>query len=92
VAALYAFEAQVPEIATTKIDGLRRHYGVSTAQGLAYFRVHEEADRMHRAAWRGWLENESNKGGANGERVLLTARKALDALWGGLDSIQAAPC
>jgi pyrroloquinoline-quinone synthase len=38
VAALYAYEAQVPEIATTKIDGLRRHYGVITAKGLAYFK------------------------------------------------------
>jgi pyrroloquinoline-quinone synthase len=92
VAALYVYEAQVPEIATSKIDGLRRHYDVNTAQGLAYFRVHEKADRVHRAAWRGWLENESNKRGTNGEQVLLTARKSLDALWGALASIQAAPC
>jgi pyrroloquinoline-quinone synthase len=28
VAALYSYEAQVPEIATSKIDGLRRHYGM----------------------------------------------------------------
>src|SRR5215475_13420562 len=27
VAALYAYEAQVPEIASTKLDGLRRFYG-----------------------------------------------------------------
>jgi pyrroloquinoline-quinone synthase len=96
VAALYAYEAQVPELATTKIDGLRRHYGVNTPQGLAYFRVHEEADKMHRAAWRRWLGscgNESGKNGAVDEgRVLATAKKALDALWGALDSIQDAPC
>lgn len=88
VAALYAYEAQVPEIATSKIEGLRRHYGVDTSGGLAYFRVHEEADRMHRAAWRGWLENESGKRGINGEQILATTREALSALWGALDAIQ----
>jgi pyrroloquinoline-quinone synthase len=56
VAALYAYEAQVPEIATTKMDGLRRHYNLASEKGLAYFGVHEEADRVHRAAWRNWLE------------------------------------
>src|SRR5450631_2531656 len=30
VAALYAYESQVPEIATTKIDGLKKFYGVTT--------------------------------------------------------------
>src|ERR1700738_1232320 len=29
VAALYAYEAQVPEIASTKIDGLRKFYGIN---------------------------------------------------------------
>src|SRR3990172_7798585 len=55
VAALYVYEAQVPEIAAKKIDGLRRFYGVSEPKGLAYFAVHEEADLRHRAAWRRWL-------------------------------------
>jgi pyrroloquinoline-quinone synthase len=91
VAALYAYEAQVPEIATRKIEGLRWHYGVDTPEGLAYFRVHEEADKMHRAAWRGWFEDESDKGTVDGEEVLATARKALNALWGALDAIQASP-
>jgi pyrroloquinoline-quinone synthase len=97
VAALYAYEAQVPEIATTKIDGLRRHYGVNTAQGLAYFTVHEEADKMHRAAWRGWLENCGKtparpENEVDGEQILATAGKAMSALWGALESIQDASC
>jgi pyrroloquinoline-quinone synthase len=41
VAARYAYEAQVPEIAASKIAGLRRHSGVNAAQGLAYFTIHE---------------------------------------------------
>jgi len=57
VAALYAYEAQVPEIATTKIDGLRKFYGINKPAALAYFAVHEEADKAHREAWRAWLTN-----------------------------------
>ena len=45
VAALYAYESQVPEIATTKIEGLKKFYGIDKPQGLAYFTVHEQADR-----------------------------------------------
>jgi pyrroloquinoline-quinone synthase len=91
VAALYAYEAQVPEISTTKMEGLRRHYGVNTAQGLAYFQVHEEADRVHRRAWRNWLEGNTATATDEG-RVLATTQEALKVLWGALDSVQAAPC
>ena len=88
VAALYAYEAQVPEIATQKKEGLRRFYGVSDPKGLAYFAVHEEADVRHRAAWRGWLEQ--NACDSTG-RVLGTAEEALHALWGALDSVYYTP-
>jgi len=84
VAALYAYEAQVPEIATTKIDGLKKFYGVKSPEGLAYFAVHEEADKAHRAAWRGWLEEHAD---GNEEEILATTNEALDALWGALDAV-----
>ncbi len=95
VAALYAYEAQVPEVSTTKMEGLRRYYAVATDKGLAYFRVHEKADCVHRAAWRSWLENggngsEGNDGDEDEEQVLVTAGRALDALWGALDSVHQA--
>jgi pyrroloquinoline-quinone synthase len=84
VAALYAYESQVPEIATTKIDGLKKFYGVTRAEGLAYFEVHEEADKAHRAAWRGWLEEHAS---GDEEEILKTTNEALDALWGALDAV-----
>jgi pyrroloquinoline quinone (PQQ) biosynthesis protein C len=84
VAALYAYEAQVPEIATTKIDGLKKFYGVTQPEGLAYFEVHEEADKAHRAAWRGWLEEHAD---GSEEDILATTHEALDALWGALDAV-----
>jgi pyrroloquinoline-quinone synthase len=84
VAALYAYEAQVPEIATTKIDGLKKFYGITEPKGLAYFEVHEEADKEHRAAWRKWLEANAT---ANEEAILKSTNEALDALWGALSAV-----
>jgi pyrroloquinoline-quinone synthase len=89
VVALYVYEAQVPEISTIKVEGLRRHYGVNTTEGLAYFKVHEEADRVHRAAWRRWLGDRGNvsvgpKNEVDEGQILATARNALVALWGAL--------
>lgn len=84
VAALYAYEAQVPEISTTKIDGLQKFYGVESPKGLAYFAVHEQADKAHRAAWRGWLEEHAQ---GDETEILETTNRALDALWGALDAV-----
>jgi len=89
VAALYAYEAQVPEIATTKIDGLKKFYGVKSPEGLGYFEVHEEADKAHRAAWRNWLmENACG----DEEQVLASTHNALNALWGALDAVHCGSC
>jgi len=90
VAALYAYESQVPEIATTKIDGLRKFYGVTSAKGLAYFTIHEEADKTHREAWRNWLERHV-EGEDDEEEILATTNQALDALWAALDAVHCAP-
>ncbi len=84
VAAFYVYEAQVPEIATQKIHGLREFYGITDPKGLAYFAVHEEADVRHRAAWREWL---SRQPAAETERVPAAAEEALRALWGALDAV-----
>ena len=88
VAALYAYEAQVPEIATTKIEGLKKFYGVKSPEGLGYFEVHEEADKAHREAWRGWLMEHAE---GSEEEILATTNEALDALWGALDAVHCAP-
>lgn len=84
VAALYAYESQVPEIATTKIDGLKKFYGINQPEALAYFTVHEEADKAHRAAWRNWLERHAE---GNTDDIVATTGDALNALWGALDAV-----
>ena len=47
VAALYAYESQIPEVAKVKIDGLRKFYGVHGERALSFFTVHQEADVYH---------------------------------------------
>ncbi len=89
VAAFYAYESQVPEIATRKIDGLRRFYDITEPRSLAYFAVHEEADVRHRQAWRTWLAQQS---GVDTEAVLHGAERALRALWGALDAVSPEGC
>jgi pyrroloquinoline-quinone synthase len=84
VAALYAYESQVPEIAATKIAGLKKFYGVESSEGLAYFELHEEADKIHRTAWRNWLLEHAE---GSEEEILATTNEALNALWGLLDAV-----
>jgi pyrroloquinoline-quinone synthase len=57
VAALYAYESQIPEVSRVKIDGLRRFYGITDAAALSFFTVHQEADVHHSAAERTILEH-----------------------------------
>jgi pyrroloquinoline-quinone synthase len=89
VAAFYVYEAQVPEIASQKISGLRRFYGITEPRALAYFAVHEEADVRHRAAWRDWLVRQKN---VDTVGVLCAAERGLKALWGALDAVYPQGC
>ena len=45
LAALYAYESQIPSICESKIDGLKKHYGFTKPEHYEYFTVHIEADR-----------------------------------------------
>lgn len=89
VAALYAYEAQVPEIATQKIAGLRQHYRIANEAALRYFAVHEEADVRHRAAWREWLAAQDP---VEAEKAAAAAERGLLALWNALEAMYSGPC
>ena len=89
VAAFYVYEAQVPEIATQKISGLRRFYDITDPQALAYFAVHEVADVRHRGVWREWLATQE---GVDDVAVLCSAERGLKALWGALDAVYPEGC
>ena len=57
VAALYAYESQIPEVAKVKIDGLKKFYGISDEDALSFFSVHQEADIYHSAGEKNILKN-----------------------------------
>ena len=44
--ALYAYESQTPEVADTKVKGLREHYGME-GPATEYFQLHGELDVEH---------------------------------------------
>ena len=56
LAALYAYESQIPEVSTTKIDGLKKHYDMDNEDALVFFQVHEHADEIHRQVTRDALQ------------------------------------
>lgn len=47
LAALYAYESQLPAVARAKIKGLVERYGVNEPRALEFFEVHEIADVEH---------------------------------------------
>src|SRR5438132_3061673 len=75
LAALYAYESQIPAICESKIDGLKKHYGFTDPKHYQYFAVHIEADREHSAAERKMLDANVNK--HNSESVKASANRAL---------------
>jgi len=79
LAALYAYESQIPAICESKIDGLKKHYGFTDPEHYRYFTVHIEADREHSAVERkmlaGYIDNH------NFESVKASVTRILDALW-----------
>ncbi|MDR2540090.1 MAG: CADD family putative folate metabolism protein [Chlamydiales bacterium] len=47
VATLYSYESQIPTICQTKIDGLKKWYGLKNPESYQYFSVHETVDIEH---------------------------------------------
>ncbi|HVX67779.1 MAG TPA: CADD family putative folate metabolism protein [Bryobacteraceae bacterium] len=79
LAALYTYESQIPAVAASKIDGLEKFYGVSDEGGLAYFKVHEEADKEHSAVERRLLARHVTE--ENTPAVRRAVDETLAALW-----------
>lgn len=86
IAALYAYERQVPEVATEKIRGLVEQYGVDDPRTLAFFTVHSTLDVEHSGAERAMIAALAPSP-ADEEAVLASTRAALDAWWGFLDAV-----
>ena len=86
VAALYAFESQVPEIARTKREGLKSFYRIEDESTVSYFTVHEEADLIHRGQEREILATRATDPASQSE-VLKAAEASARAMWTFLDGV-----
>jgi len=85
-AALYVYESQVPEVAKTKIAGLKQFYGIADERSLQFFEVHIGADEVHAEVGAGMVRGNTRTDGERA-RVVATARECADALWGFLDGV-----
>ena len=86
LAALYAYESQIPEISKTKREGLARFYGIEDADSTRFFTVHEKADVWHRQVEREAL-GRAAENDADRQRALAAAERCLDALNRALDGV-----
>ena len=81
--ALYSYEVQVPEVSESKIDGLEKHYGITDARSLAFFKAHVTYDREHSARVAELLD----ASGVDMGVAESATREACDALWKFLDGV-----
>ena len=86
LASLYTYERQIPEIAETKIQGLKKYYGVQSKEGLEFFVAHKEADVNHRAECEKLLDGLSKEEQGVAEKAALSTAKYL---WNFLSGISA---
>lgn len=91
LAALHAFESQVPDIAAVKIDGLAKFYGMTDPADYEFFSVHQVADIYHSQAEWSIIERFADSPEKQAE-VLAATRRACDALWKFLDGIHEKYC
>jgi len=85
VAALYAYESQLPAVAEAKLTGLEKHYGIGRGtDGAAFFEVHRTLDVHHASAERAILKDAVAT--SDGAAALEGTQKALTAWWGFLSA------
>ncbi len=90
LAALYAYESQVPAVAQSKIDGLAKWYGITVERDIAFFSVHIEADVVHSGTSKSLLNQLCDTPAKTTAAAEATSR-TLDALYGFLDSVTTMP-
>jgi pyrroloquinoline-quinone synthase len=85
VAAMYAYEKELPKISRSKIDGLKKFYGVQSNEATKYLEIHEEVDLRHSEVWKNILKTIPEE---KQERALNAATSSLEAQNKLLDSVQ----
>ncbi len=77
LASLYTYERQIPEIAETKIQGLKKYYGVNSKEGLEFFEAHKAADVIHRKECEKLLDSLNSEEREKAERAAVLTAKYL---------------
>jgi pyrroloquinoline-quinone synthase len=86
LAALYAYESQVPAVAAAKIEGLAKWFGIDAPHDVAFFSVHMDADVAHSQTSRELLHRLCSTA-AEVEDARQATSRTLSALYGFLDSV-----
>ena len=82
---LYGYESQTPDVAETKITGLRDHYGID-GPAVEYFELHGELDKHHASEMARAIDSVATDEGAK-EEACLGASAGAEAIWGLLDGV-----
>jgi len=85
--ALFAYESQVPKVATEKRSGLKQHYGADE-RTCSYFTLHEKADLHHASVWRKIISALVEENDLRAAEALEGVSRAARALWLALDGIE----
>lgn len=86
LAALYAYESQIPAVAKAKIEGLAAWYGITAARDIAFFSVHMTADVHHSQTARELLETLCDTP-EKCEEAREAAARTVNALYRFLDAV-----
>ena len=87
--AMYAFEKALPSISTTKLEGLKKFYNITSKQATTYFEVHAVVDIVHAKYWAELLSRCDSE---EEESLYQTAKESLSAQHLLLDSCHEAYC
>jgi len=85
--ALFAYESQVPRIASEKLTGLKKHYGADD-RTCSYFALHMKADVHHSGVWRRIISELVEQDERHAAEALDGVSQAARALWTALDGIE----
>ena len=75
----------MPEVAKSKMKGLKDFYGIETEAAIKFFKVHIEADEWHSQETAELMEKLPS---AEKVKASAAANKAADALWHFLCGVQ----
>lgn len=89
IAALLAYESQIPEVAKTKREGLKSFYNIDDERAVSFFRVHEGIDVLHQQVEMQILKEQCQTPDEQA-KIISAARESAKALWSFLDGVSTA--